>query len=73
MTGIRTPLKIVPTNRKTSFIYFHHVRHPMEMAEPGINAFVTHHAVKGHIGATMSYTRVLNKRGPGMRSPINRL
>ena len=28
------------------FIYFHKVRHPAEMAEPEINAFLTHLAVK---------------------------
>jgi integrase len=28
------------------FILFHHVRHPAEMAEPEINAFLTHRAVK---------------------------
>jgi hypothetical protein len=28
------------------FIYFHNVRHPEEMAEPEINAFLTHLAVK---------------------------
>ena len=28
------------------FIYFHNVRHPSEMAEPEINAFLTHLAVK---------------------------
>ena len=28
------------------FILFHHVRHPAEMAEPEINAFLTHLAVK---------------------------
>jgi len=27
------------------FIFFHHVRHPQEMAEPEINAFLTHLAV----------------------------
>jgi hypothetical protein len=27
------------------FIYFHRVRHPAEMAEPEINAFLTHLAV----------------------------
>ena len=24
------------------FIYFHNIRHPVEMAEPEINAFLTH-------------------------------
>jgi hypothetical protein len=28
------------------FIFFHKVRHPNEMAEPEINAFLTHLAVK---------------------------
>ena len=28
------------------FIFFHKVRHPAEMAEPEINAFLTHLAVK---------------------------
>jgi site-specific recombinase XerD len=28
------------------YIFFHHVRHPAEMAEPEINAFLTHLAVK---------------------------
>ncbi|MEN6472570.1 MAG: hypothetical protein ABFD81_01015 [Syntrophaceae bacterium] len=27
-------------------MFFHHVRHPSEMAEPEINAFLTHLAVK---------------------------
>jgi len=71
MTGTRAPLKIVPTHRTTSSIYFHHVRYPMEMAEPGINAFLTYLAMKEHVGATMIYTHVLNERGHSMRSPIN--
>ena len=34
------------------FIYFHNVRHPAEMAEPEINAFLTHLAVKERVSAS---------------------
>jgi len=34
------------------FVYFHNVRHPAEMAEPEINAFLTHLAVEEHVGAS---------------------
>jgi Phage integrase, N-terminal SAM-like domain len=34
------------------FIYFHNVRHPAEMAEPQINAFLTHLAVKEKVSAS---------------------
>ena len=34
------------------YIYFHNVRHPVEMAEPEINAFLTHLAVKEKISAS---------------------
>lgn len=34
------------------FIYFHHIRHPAEMSEPEINAFLTHLAVEGKVGAS---------------------
>jgi integron integrase len=34
------------------FIYFHNVRHPCEMAEPEINAFLTHLAVKEKVSAS---------------------
>ena len=34
------------------FIYFHHIRHPAEMAEPEINAFLTYLAVKGKVSAS---------------------
>jgi integron integrase len=34
------------------FIYFHHVRHSAEMAEPEINAFLTHLAVKNRVSAS---------------------
>lgn len=34
------------------YIHFHNVRHPAEMAEPEINAFLTHLAVKGKVAAS---------------------
>jgi integron integrase len=34
------------------FIFFHKVRHPAEMGEPEINAFLTHLAVKEHVSAS---------------------
>jgi integron integrase len=34
------------------FIFFHHVRHPQEMAEPEINAFLTNLAVKEHVSSS---------------------
>jgi integron integrase len=34
------------------YIYFHHVRHPAEMAEPEINAFLTHLAVADKVSAS---------------------
>lgn len=34
------------------FIFFHNVRHPAEMAEPEINAFLTHLAVKDRVSAS---------------------
>jgi integron integrase len=34
------------------FIFFHHVRHPKEMGEPEINAFLTHLAVKAKVSAS---------------------
>lgn len=34
------------------YIYFHGVRHPREMAEPEINAFLTHLAVKDKVSAS---------------------
>ncbi len=34
------------------FIYFHKIRHPAEMAEPEINAFLTHLAVKDPVSAS---------------------
>ncbi len=34
------------------FIYFHNVRHPAQVAEPEINAFLTHLAVKERVSAS---------------------
>src|SRR5262245_2093384 len=34
------------------FILFHNKRHPQEMAAAGINAFLTHLAVEGHVSAS---------------------
>lgn len=34
------------------FVFFHNVRHPAEMGEPDINAFVTHLAVKEKVSAS---------------------
>lgn len=34
------------------YVHFHNVRHPAEMAEPEINAFLTHLAVKGKVAAS---------------------
>ena len=34
------------------FIFFHHKRHPAEMAEPEINAYLTHLAVKEKVSAS---------------------
>lgn len=45
------------------FIFFHNVRHPMEMAEPEINAFLTHLAVKKRVSASTQnlYRHVLGR------------
>jgi len=34
------------------FIFFHHVRHPAEMGEPEVNAFLTSLAMKGKVSAS---------------------
>src|SRR5438552_14481298 len=34
------------------FILFHGKRHPLAMAEPEVNAFLTHLAVEGHVAAS---------------------
>lgn len=53
------------------FILFHDKRHPKDMAEPEVNAFLTHLAVEGHVAASTQnqalsallflYGRVLNR------------
>jgi integron integrase len=58
------------------FILFHGVRHPAEMAEPEVNAFLTHLAVEGRVAASTQnqalaallflYEHVLNR-------PLDRL
>jgi integron integrase len=62
------------------FILFHNKRHPLEMAEPEINAFVTHLAVESSIGASTQtqalsalmflYRHVLNKPLPDLDTVI---
>lgn len=54
------------------FIHFHNLRHPTEMGEAEINAFLTHLAVKGRVSASTQnqalsaliflYRHVLNRR-----------
>ena len=54
------------------FVYFHKVRHPAEMGEPEINAFLTHLAVKERVSASTQnqalsailflYRHVLNRK-----------
>ncbi|MBN1507483.1 MAG: phage integrase N-terminal SAM-like domain-containing protein [Sedimentisphaerales bacterium] len=39
-------------HRVRRFIYFHDTRHPVEMVEPEINAFLTHLAVKEKVSAS---------------------
>ena len=34
------------------FVYFHKMRHPKDMAEPEINSFLTHLAVKEQVSAS---------------------
>jgi len=62
------------------FILFHKKRHPLEMAEPEINAFVTHLAVERSIGASTQtqalsalmflYRHVLRKPLPDLDTVI---
>jgi hypothetical protein len=44
------------------FIVFHNVRHPAEMAEPEINAFLTHLAVRETVSAS-TQTQALSALG----------
>ena len=62
------------------YILFHGKRHPLEMAEPEINAFVTHLAVEGSVGASTQtqalsalvflYRHVLRKPLPDLDTVI---
>jgi integron integrase len=61
MDQLHQPLQSRHYNRRTEqaychwvrrFIYFHNVRHPAEMAEPQINAILTHPAVKEKVSAS---------------------
>lgn len=49
------------------FIFFHHVRHPAEMGEPEINAYLN------DVKTTMIYTHVLNRGPAAVRSPVDAL
>jgi integron integrase len=62
------------------YIFFHDKRHPAEMAEAEINAFVTHLAVEGPVSASTQtqalsallflYRHVLNKELPNLNTVI---
>jgi integron integrase len=62
------------------YIFFHDKRHPAEMGEPEINAFVTHLAVEGPVGASTQtqalsallflYRHVLSKPLPDLDTVI---
>jgi integron integrase len=62
------------------FIFFHGKRHPLEMAEPEINAFVTHLALEGPVSASTQtqalsalmflYRHVLRKPLPDLDTVI---
>jgi len=58
----------VKGNSMQAAVSFHSIRHRAEMGEPGINAFLTHLAVK----ETMIYAHVLNRGPSGVRSPVDR-
>jgi site-specific recombinase XerD len=52
------------------YIYFHNVKHPAEMAEPEINAFLTHLAIKEKVSAS---TQNQSRRGYDIRTVQERL
>lgn len=43
---------VVPTSWIKRFILYHNKRHPLEMAEKEINAFLIHLAVKGKVASS---------------------
>ena len=49
------------------------IRHPAEMGEPEINAFLTHLAVQKKVKTTMIYTHVLNRGPAGAGSAVDGL
>ena len=59
------------------FIYFHEKRHPKDMGQKEIEAFLTHLAVNKKVAAStqnqvfisMIYAHVLNRGGKGVKSP----
>jgi integron integrase len=58
------------------FILFHHIRHPNEMAEPEVNAFLTHLAVEGHVAAStqnQALSALLFLSQHVLNQPLNRL
>jgi len=83
--SIRTEESYVDWIRR--FILFHGKRHPKEMGEPEICAFLTHLAADRNVAAstqnqalsallflfqiTMIYTHVLNRPGTAVRSPLD--
>ena len=57
------------------FIYFHNVRHPAEMAESEINAFLTHWAVEKHVSAStqnQALSALLFLYRPGLEGKVGR-
>src|SRR5947209_1009294 len=77
--SLRTEAAYVQWARR--YILFHNKRHPQEMGGKGINAFLTHLAVDGHVAASTQnqamaavlclYEKVL-ERGVGDLGPIVR-
>jgi hypothetical protein len=55
------------------YISYHGLRHPAELAEPEINAFVTHLADVDRVSASTIFTQVRSPGGQGVRSPLDAL